>query len=452
LFPSERFDAKSSSRLIKTQKQNHHLSLNYYTNQGHYGAKLIGYFLDYDKPDWINQRKNFMLAGAYQGDLLFIKNLDIALNYLYNDDVIRREAPRDAEYVSTFLSQRLHLRLTKNFNAMSSDDEKLSVQLLSEYFHDELFDKMEVQEKSRTGRLYDGYLYENRASLGGVVSFANKMDKHGLLSWQTFFGIRSDFMANGKWYKTTSYGIQLDMKWGNNEISPYVSFGENIKIPSLQESATLTHLQNLSEIQEGVEAIKLIPENSSSFEIGIQYSYQPQKLFFKEMNFNFALYSTRIFNKMLKTRLDNVIVQRLLGEVKTKGIEGMLKINKVYSDINLGLSYGILDVNNPLLYAYKPDRRYGVHVEYVPDAEWYVTGIFFYEGRSIAWNYSDQLAIETVEVPSFYDLDLIFGYNFYFKKIQVQLQAAGYNFLDNAGYQFYDLKKRFLQIGLAVKY
>ena len=452
LFPSERYDEKTRNNMIRTTKQNHQLSLNYYTNQGHYSTKILGYVLDYNKPDWQNQRKNIMVAGAFQGNVATIKNIDLAVDYLFNDDVIRRNAPQDARYVSTFLSQRLHLRLAKNFIAPFDEEEKLSFQVLGEYFNDQLFDKFELEQPNKTGRLYDGFLYENRGSLGGVLSFGNKMDSLGLMTWETYIGIRGDFLATGRWYKLTSFGFQVNMQLGDGRLSPFISFGENIKIPTLQESAYLNHLRNLQILQPGSEPIKLIPENSSSYETGVKYLYLPANSFFNNLDVSLALFSTKIFNKLLRTRLGDIILEGQLGEVRNKGIELVLKVNELFSNYNLGVSLGTLKIDNPLLYAYKPDRRYSLWAEYISHSGWYITGIIFWEGKSIAWNQTDQMRVETIELPSFYDIDLSLGYSYQLGKVNFRIQASGYNILDHAGYQFYELKKRFMQIGFRVRY
>jgi len=44
------------------------------------------------------------------------------------------------------------------------------------------------------------------------------------------------------------------------------------------------------------------------------------------------------------------------------------------------------------------------------------------------------------------------GYQLVLSYFKIKIFASGYNILDNAGYRFYNLKKRFLQIGIGIKY
>ncbi len=452
LFPSERFTEKTKNEHISSSKQNHHMTLFYTTAKAQYMAKIIGYSLDYKKPDWENQRKNLMIAGAYKGSIFDIDNFDISMNYLFNDDLIKRDAPRNAEYLSTFLSQRVHLKIAKNFLSSVDKESNFNFQFISEYFHDELLNKSEVDLNNKKSLLHSGYLYDNRISAGGVVSFSNEMNKSGSMYWNTFGGMRGDFLANGKWYKISTFGVEVNFDQIFWKISPYFNFGDNIKIPTLQDNAYLTHLRDLAVSQEGLEPIKLIPENSTSYEVGINYDYIPANYFFKNINVNFALFSNQIFNKLLKTKTENAIVERQLGQVQTSGIETSFKINKLWSNLNIGLTYGTLEVDNPLLYAYKPEQKFSCQAEYILDFGFYASGVFFNEGKSVAWEYNDQNNIEIVNLDSYYDMDLSVGYNFNIDVFKVSLKASGYNILDNAGFKYYYLKKRFFQLGVLLTY
>lgn len=452
LFPSERFEEKTKNEQIRTVRQNHHLTLFYTTPKSQYMTKVIGYLLDYDKPDWQNKRKNLLVAGNFKGSIFDIDNFDISLNYLFNDDVITRDAPRDAKYLSTFLSQRVHLKVARNFVSLVDRESNFNFQVISEYFHDELFNKSEVDLNNQKSRLYNGYLYDNRASVGAVVSFANEMNESGSMYWNTFGGMRGDFLANGKWYKVSSFGVEVNFDQTYWKISPYFNYGDNIKIPTLQDNAYLTHLKDLAAAQEGLDPITLIPENSTSYEVGINYSYLPANYYFENIDVNLALFSNHVYNKLLKTQIENIIVEKQLGEVSTKGIEATLRVNKLFSSLNLSLSYGTLDVDNLILYAYKPESKFSFQGEFYTNFGFYISGVFFNEGKSVAWEYNDQNDIEIVTLDSYYDVDFTVGYNFKVGDFNTSIKASGYNVFDNAGFQYYYLKKRFYQVGFSVAY
>lgn len=452
LFPSERFSEKTKNEQINTSKQNHHLTIFYTRPKAQYMAKVIGYLLDYSKPDWENQRKNLLISGAYRGSIFDIDNFDINLNYMFNDDLITRDESLNATYLSTFLSQRIHLKIAKNFISSVDKKSNFNFQFITEYFHDELFNKSEVDVNNNKSRLYNGFLYDNRITSGGVISFSNEMNKSGSMYWNTFGGIRGDFLANGDWYKISTFGVEVNFDQIYWKLSPYFNYGDNIKIPTLQDNAYLNHLRNLSASQEGLEPIKLIPENSTSYEVGINYEYTPLNYFFENVTASFALYSNQVNNKLLKTKMENVIIERQLGEVLTKGIEATFRINKLWSNLNIGLTYGTLDVDNPLLYAYKPENKFSCQADYVFDFGLYASGVLFNEGKSVAWEYNDQNDIEIVNLDSYYDMDISVGYNFNIDVFKVSLKASGYNIFDNAGFQYYYLKKRFYQVGLLFTY
>jgi len=82
----------------------------------------------------------------------------------------------------------------------------------------------------------------------------------------------------------------------------------------------------------------------------------------------------------------------------------------------------------------------------------YFRSVFFREGRSTAWFYDEADEFTTEFIASFYDIDASIGYRFRISKVLLDLQAAGYNVLDNSGYKYYTLKKRFIQVSLALLY
>ena len=66
------------------------------------------------------------------------------------------------------------------------------------------------------------------------------------------------------------------------------------------------------------------------------------------------------------------------------------------------------------------------------------------------YNQNDEFTTEFI--APYYDLDVSVGFRFRAADIRFELQASGYNILDNSGYKYYTLKKRFLQVSLALLY
>jgi hypothetical protein len=175
------------------------------------GLKLkVGSILDYEKTAWTNVRKNILIAGAYRGDILSVNSFDINLDYLYGDDTVDRGDPALASFESQFLTQRIHMRLAKNFTSNPETYPDFSFQFLTEYFHDELLNESKMIDNTRSSNLYEASLYDNRASLGGVISIGDKLDSLGQVNWKLFGGLRGEVLATGKNYKISSYGFQVN--------------------------------------------------------------------------------------------------------------------------------------------------------------------------------------------------------------------------------------------------
>ncbi len=451
-YSSEQFDEKTPTTAVKTSRQNHNLTLNYFTDTGQYTGKVMGGLLNYDKPAWNNLRKNILLAAAYRGEILKIRNFDFNVDYLYGDDFIDRGDPNLASFENSFLTQRVHLRLAKNFSGNPNSYPQFGFQFLSEYFHDELFNDSKMKNMTRSNTLYESSLYDNRGSLGGVLSIGDKLDSLGETSWKLFGGIRGEFLASGENYKISSYGFQINILKEHWQFTPYMNYGENIKFPTLLDNAYIIDVINVSINTGNLNIIKLFPESAKSREIGFEFHYLPSSTFYKNLSFQFAYYTTEIANKILKRPLEDTIIRTQLGLNSTQGLESTLKMENLFGEWTLSASYGRLDVSNPLLYSYKPDQKYSAQVDYGNIRNFHFMGLLYYEGKSFAWDYDDQNDFVTAEVDPFFDLDISMGYEFDLKPVRLNLTLAGYNILDNAGYKYYNLRKRFLQIGIGIKY
>jgi len=451
-YSSELYVDKTPATDVKTMRHNHHFTLNYLTATGQYSAKVLGSFLDYEKPGWSNNRKNLLLAAAYQGDILSVREFDINMDYQFGDELIDRGEPGQTGFESNFLTQRLHMRLTKNFSTDPQASPDLNFQFLTEYFHDELVDELKMTDSQRSSSLYEASVYDNRGSLGGVLSLGDKLDSLGQVNWKIFGGVRGEFLATGKNYKIASYGFQVNFLKDKWKFTPYLNYGENIKFPTLLDNAYIVDVVNVSISEPGLDATTLLPEIAKSREFGFDFQYIPSFSFYQSLSLQFAYFDTEIANRIMKRPLEDTIIRTQLGTNQTSGIEAMLKLYNVLKDWTLGFSYGSLDVSNPLLYAYKPDQKYSIQIDYRQMQGFYMSGLFYFEGKSLAWDFNEQNEFVTAEVPPFFDFDFSAGYQFDAGPVRLNLMLSGYNVLDNAGYKFYNLKKRFLQLGIGIKY
>jgi outer membrane receptor protein involved in Fe transport len=451
-YPAERFETKTVATAISTRRQNHNLTLNYFGDRGQYNGILLGYWFDYRKPAWKNHSDNINAAASYQGNFLGSKNFEFSTHYMLTDDRTERQADAGALFADRLLSQRLHLRLSKNYSAAEINSTLFSVHLSGEYYHDELTAEHSIKTALSTNKYYQAWLYDNRTSLGGVVSFGENLDNIRSSHWKVYAGLRGDFLATAKNYKTSSFGFQINLVSRNWNCTPYLCYGENIKFPSLLENAYQTNLVDLA--AEGLQAkpTQLKPELNNSAEGGITLVFHPQNFIFEEQIFTLALFLNQVTNKILKQPLENVIVQTQLGENTTRGVEISSRCNKIFSDWNIILAYEQLDIENPLIYAFKPDKNISARLEYISSPGFYGSFTYFYKGRSVAWDYDIYNRFSIRRMSPFGDLDLILGCQFSLKYISLQVQLAGFNVFDNAGYQYYYLNKRFLQLSLSLHY
>jgi outer membrane receptor protein involved in Fe transport len=440
-FPDEKYSSKTKSDNITTEKQNHHLTLSYINSQGQFSSKFLGYFFDYNKPSWENLHNNYIFSLGYKGNLLGVTELDLTANYSRADDNIQRTPLEDYTYNSEYISDRLNVRFAKRLTFAATE-----LQLLTEYYHDEL----NTSSKTRSVRFYEASVYENRAALAGVFTFKDTMKTKQKFGWNTSIGFRGDFHADGKSDFTYSAGLRLDVPGKYWRMKPYAHFGKNVKYATLVENAFLRDLADF--FRDDSEPTRLKPEYSNSGEIGMDIQYIPGHGLYESLDISFSLFSNTFFNKLLTRPFDNLISQAQIGRNVTKGIETSLQLNNLWQDFSILTSFFALDISDPFLYPFKPDLNLTAQIDYFPMYSLYFRAVYFYEGKSTAWYYDVNDQFQTEQVPNFYDFDVSIGYKLQMAGMILNLQLAGYNILDNSGYRYYALKKRFVQGSLTIRF
>lgn len=455
-FPGEFSDPeKTENQTVESRKQNHNLALNYYTGRGEWSARFYGYLLDYEKLSADNQplknfRKNYLLSGAYTGNLLGVNNMDMRLNYLLGDDEIRRDRLREGgsdRFVNTFQSRRINARLTKKFDFGLANE----LQLLGEYFHDEVKPEVRQTLGGQDYSVYNALLYENRFSAAGVVAFRNQFQNRSDITWKTHLGMRNDYLVTGDNYLAPTVGIQVDVEKTRWSFSPYLNYGKNIKFQTLLENArnALTEISGADTL-----LLRLKPEESNAGEIGVGLNYGPVSETLRDVDFKLAVFRNVVFNKLVWIPGFGVqqFEQSQIGRNVTKGFEGTLAFNKIARDWDVIATATLLDIEYPSLYPFKPESMFSLQTLYSGDWGGYFSATFFYEGRSTAVILNEFTGeIRSYLLEPFFDIDLSLGYRFRVGRVRLNLQAAGYNMLDNSGFQYYLLKKQFFQVSLAVK-
>ncbi len=443
-FPGEQYSDKTPGKQIDTQKQNHHLSFTYYLNAGEFSSRFIGYFLDYRRPFRRTDRRNFLWVNSYTGSLLGIPEVDIKVNYLYSDDTVELQDARQSEVrdVSSLLTRRLDVKLLKKFVA-----DRNEFQVLAEYFHDELDRRTDRRQGASPAlALYRAGLYDNRWSLAAVLAFRNAVNDLEYLTWKTHLGFREELLATGKSYFLPTAGIQVVYDRAPWRIAPYINWGKNAHFPTLLDNA-FVRLQQV----DGSDSTRLQPEFSNAAEIGVRAVYRPGALSFEEVEMSLSFFRNRIFNKLLRRPNEPLTVNSQVGRNLTTGVEGVIILRRLFRRVNLSTTFNVLNISNPLLYAYKPEGGYSFQAEYFSGMGLRLSATYFYEGQSVAWFYDTGGNLVTRTIAPFHDLDVSVGYRLHLGKAQAQVQITGNNVFDNSGFRDFLLKKRFWQVALSVK-
>ncbi|MEJ2537059.1 MAG: TonB-dependent receptor plug domain-containing protein [Calditrichia bacterium] len=423
-FPGERFSEKTRSEGITTSKQNHMVNLSYYGRQSQISSYFIEYLYDYKKPSWESTYRNYLFATSFKGELLGVRDLEISVNHLFARDKIVRKQTGTSEFINSYITNQTNLRLAKRIIFPTVD-----FQFLTEYYHDDLLNDSKVKDFGFENGLYHGFIYDNRGSVAGVISFRDKLKNLPILSWKTYLGLRGDFVASGNQDGTVTTGAQVNYNLEQLKLSPYFNYGKNVKYPSLRE-----------------------PEYNNSAELGISLTYFPKATIYRTLDFSLALFTNTVYNKLLTRPFDDLIASVQVGRNQTRGIETSFKFNQLLKWFSLGAAFVKIDVTNPLLYSYKPKENLSINLGFYAPMGLYLTSTFFYEGTSVAWYYDRDYNILTEEISPYNDMDVSCGFKVPFKDAEFDFQVSGYNIFDHSGFKYYYLKKRYVQFSVAMRY
>ncbi len=444
-FPLEQFSDKTENKQITTERQNHHLSLSFFPQNGQWTARLLSYSYTYRKPGWEDRNNNLVGALSFRGNLPGIRDVEMMINQFTVRDRVDRVTEGTTHYLSDYRVKRVNARLAKKFTGSSWE-----VQTLTEYFHEELSQNSRSRSEDREVPLYRADVYDNRIAGAAVFSATDQLSSRPGLSWKTYLGIRLDALASGQQDLTHTVGVRLTYRQKEWEYAPYFNFGKNVKYPSLLEAAYVRELVDFS--RRDSLARRLEPEYNNSTDIGVRVKQIPEQGVYREMEMSLSVFTRTVYNKLLKQPYGNELANFQLGRNVTRGLEAALSWKELYEYFTVQLAYLKLNVSEPLLYAYKPEESFSAQLRFRSSAGWYGTATVFYEGNSVAWYYDLENHLRTKTLSPFYDMDVVVGWRFPLIGITVHIQLAGYNLLDHAGYRYDYLKKRYVQISLGVRY
>ncbi|MBN2366125.1 MAG: TonB-dependent receptor [Calditrichaeota bacterium] len=444
-FPGERYSEKTVNSQITTRRQNHMATLNYFTGSGQFISRFITYFNDYRKPFWESDYENYLSVLSYKGDILGLKNFDVNINHFYSKNLIRRVPDGTLFYRNLFKTNRLNVNLAKKFQYRATD-----IQLMAEYFHDDLKNNASIEDVGFNNKLTDEFFYDNKLSGAAVFSFSDFLKGMPNLSWKTYLGIRGDAVASGHSDISPSFGAKLNYRNGPWELSPYLNYGKNVRYPTLLENAYIRNISNLS--GSDTLANRLDPEYNNAAETGFNVVYYTLSPPLHNIDFSIEIFQRTSFNKLITRPVDEELIYVQIGRNITRGLETSLKFNEVLKRFYITASAVFLDVSDPLLYAYKPEKNISLGLNFLSAFGLHLNSTFFYEGKSNAWYIDTDNVLQTDEIEEYYDMDVSVGCKIPLKIVEAELLFSGYNILDNSGFKYYYLKKKYLQFSLALRY
>lgn len=444
-FTNEKYSDKTQNKQITTQRQNHLLTLNYFTAHGQYLARILTYFTSYRKPFWKNDDQNFLSVLSYTGNILEAKDFSININHFYTHNQITRQPDNTPKYHNEYVTTRLNFNVAKKFSYRQAD-----IQLYGEYLHDDLKNKARISGSNFKSQLNEEYFYDNRASLSAVFAFSDHLDRVPDLSWKTYLGLRGDVVASGHKDISPTVGAKLQYYRPEWEFSSHFNFGKNVKYPTLLQNAYFRDVYIISGIDTNQNRLK--PEYSNSAELGWQVSYNCRSNFLNQITFLLEIFHHSVYNKLFNRLLERDLAFVQIGRNVSKGFESSLRLNELWKRFFLTFSIIELDISNPLFYSFKPEKNMSMNLNYTSSIGIYFNSTLFHEGSSTAWYIDLNEEIRTEKLNSFYDLDLTLGMKIHILKMELDWQFAGYNIFDHCGYDYYYLKKRYLQVSMAVRW
>ena len=441
-FPDEQFSAKTRNYHIDIERQSHYLGLNYLSPFGL--VKLTGfrYALDYRKPSWNDRRLNRILAFQFHTPNQF----SLFVNQGFLDDETRRTTSLNSVYGWRLKTEQLNVRLLKK-----TDFRRVGWQFGAEYFHEQTDSRAYLSDSLGNHPYLHSLLYDNRAALISVFRFEDYLrpDDRNLF-WRVYLSGRVDVSASGYRDFTQSVGIRVHRKQGRTEFVPYFNYGKNVKYPTPREQARLNNL--VAAFPGDTLRRSLRPEYNTSAEAGFKWNYDLASLWLNRVEASAAVFLSITTNKIVRQPLGQEFFQTQTGRNTTTGLEAALRLKRIYQWLDLELSGLALDIDNPLLYPYKPRQRVNLGLDFHPGQSFYLTTRLFYEGSAKAWYFDLARQLRSAQIKSHYDLDLAAGFSLPIQSITLGLQLSGNNILDRSSYAYYYIYKRYWQLSLTLRY
>jgi outer membrane cobalamin receptor len=432
---------------ILTQKRLGDITMYYTSSEGRLSLKYV-YLEQADSKsdnDWDRTRTFSLLGMSYLGSLFGTDNWRVILNRNATNQKEQRLVPDTFNrFIYDYQSSQLNFRTQKLIRY-----KELKWTVAYEFFHDELSNSNEYFDGGQTHPLRIERTHDNLHSITTVMSMLDTTASTKNLIWNIYTSLRENFWVSGQSDYVTNFSVMLNRQLPNKRWEAHVTYGRNVKYPSLLQNAYAGNIANFTG-QEFLDRLR--PEYFSSFELGGYYLFRYPYPYVPRMKVEVSVFSTDIRNKIIQQPVDQGLILIQAGENTTTGFEAGVYAENIFSVFNANATATVLKISNHQSYPYKPDHLYRFNLQYVPENGPYSTLSVFYEGNAYTWNYTPDLILKTIRVDPFWDMDIAIGWKHKFTHFSFNAQFAVRNALDNSNYQDLYLKRRYLQASLAISY
>ena len=295
-------------------------------------------------------------------------------------------------------------------------------------------------------------LNRNQFGLATVLKIHSKGDKAGhwltdldvsyrqdkVKDYKSNLNFRADHDQDEIDYSFLDFG---ENKWKNNifkistiaskrlpgrTIAYWVTTGNNIKFPTLQQQISVTDTLNNSQRS-------LNPERMKSLEIGINFLSQPKDLSnIQSIEFQGSFFRNDYINKMRVTYLLGMPVgyYENIGLANMMGVEGKMKIKTYDSKIIGEIGFSKYNFSDLSAFPFRSNFKITTSIT----SKWKYLSIgtrWFYEGKQLGFVKVPGKGFNEIELPKFTNYDIFCTMNIKIGKSKGQLSFSGRNLKNN---------------------
>ena len=390
---------------------------------------------------------NKLLGVQYSGVLSFLGEVEIAFaNHTLSENqrlsnstsMISRKLDHDAQKLET--RKYIDLGIIEWMFGAQLEKSKLK-----------FWDNRNLPNLKQVG-LVGADLNRNQFGLATVLKIHSKGDKAGhwltdldvsyrqdkVKDYKSNLNFRADHDQDEIDYSFLDFG---ENKWKNNifkistiaskrlpgrTIAYWVTTGNNIKFPTLQQQISVTDTLNNSQRS-------LNPERMKSLEIGINFLSQPKDLSnIQSIEFQGSFFRNDYINKMRVTYLLGMPVgyYENIGLANMMGVEGKMKI-KTYDSKLIG-EIGFSKYNFSDLSAFPFRSNFKITTSITSKWKYLSIGTrWFYEGKQLGFVKVPGKGFNEIELPKFTNYDIFCTMNIKIGKSKGQLSFSGRNLKNN---------------------